>query len=215
MPAQQKGGKTPQLDQWTGDFGNDYAKRNDFEDWRMVPGQEAFRRMLGKVQPDSILEVGCNVGLNLIFLDALFQGWVKLFGVEPNQKAYEKLIAQPRLRLAGSWNCDAFHLPLADSSVELAFTSGVLIHIAPDDLDKAVDEVVRVAQRYVLCAEYFSHTPQEVPYHNLAGLLFKRDFGAYYLDRHPNLKCIDYGFLWTREYPVWDNLNWWLFEKDN
>jgi len=50
---------------------------------------------------------------------------------------------------------------------------------------------------------------------NKEGLLFKRDFGKYYLDKHPTLDCIDYGFLWQEDYPNFDNMNWWLFEIKN
>jgi pseudaminic acid biosynthesis-associated methylase len=213
MSKSHKPAKTAQLATWTGDFGDEYAERNAFAEWRLIPGVEAFRRMLSGREVDSVLEVGCNVGLNLIFINALFDGRVKLYGVEPNPKAYQTLRRQPQITLAGAWNCDAFCLPMADTSVDLAFTAGVLIHIAPAELDQATDEIVRVAKRYVLCAEYFSHTPVEAPYRNRMGLLFKRDFGAFYLDRYPQLRCIDYGFLWQREYASWGNVNWWLFEK--
>jgi pseudaminic acid biosynthesis-associated methylase len=205
--------KTTQLEKWTSDFGDEYAERNTFEAWRMIPGVEAWRRMLSGREVDSVLEVGCNVGLNLIFINALFNGQVKLYGVEPNPKAYQRLLRQSQIHLAGAWQGDAFHLPMAEASVDLAFTAGVLIHIAPADLGQATDEIVRVARRYVLCAEYFAHTPEEAPYRNHLGLLFKRDFGAFYVDRYPQLRCIDYGFLWQREYAVWDNVTWWLFEK--
>ncbi|HEY7491760.1 MAG TPA: pseudaminic acid biosynthesis-associated methylase [Candidatus Tectomicrobia bacterium] len=213
MSKRQQPAKTSQLAKWAGDFGAAYAERHAFEAWRLVSGTEAFRRMLGGREVDSVLEVGCSVGLNLIFINALFAGRVQLYGVEPNPQAYQTLLSQPQITLAGAWNCDAFSLPMADASVDLAFTAGVLIHIAPTDLGQATDEIVRVAKRYVLCAEYFSHTPVEVPYRNHMGLLFKRDFGAFYVDRYPQLSCIDYGFLWQREYAVWDNVNWWLFEK--
>ena len=45
------------------------------------------------------------------------------------------------------------------------------------------------------------------------GLLFKRDFGSYYLDRFPRMTCVDYGFLWQREFHIFDNLNWYLLKK--
>jgi pseudaminic acid biosynthesis-associated methylase len=203
---------TPQLEIWTGQFGNDYADRNDFAAWKIKPGTEAFRRMLGDLEPSSVLEVGSNIGLNLLFISKLFQE-TQLFAVEPNKKAAEKLKSQDYVKLTGVRNCDGFHLPFGDSEIDLVFTSGVLIHIAPDDLGRATDEIVRVARKYVLCLEYFSHKPVEVPYRNQAGLLFKRDFGGFYLDRFPQLKWVNYGFLWQREFPIFDNLNWWLFEK--
>lgn len=201
-----------QLREWASQFGNDYVERNNFEEWKIKPGVEAFRRMIGNLELGSILEVGSNIGLNLIFIDTLFAGQVNLHAVEPNQKAYEQLLAN-KINLVKAWNCDGFHLPLPDASVDLVFTNGVLIHIAPDDLGRIVDEIVRVSKRYVLCSEYFSHEPEEKPYHGQEGLLFKRDFGSFYLDRHPTLNVVDYGFLWQREFTIFDDLNWWLFEK--
>jgi len=203
----------PQLEAWTGQFGDEYMDRNEYADWKMVPGVEAFRRILGGLEIESVLEVGSNIGLNLLFINELFKGSAKLYAVEPNRKAFDTLVSQTRMKLEKAWNCDAFQLPLADSSIDLVFTAGVLIHIGPDDLGRATDEIVRVARKYVLCIEYFSRTPVEVPYHGQMGLLFKRDFGAFYLDRFLNLKCVGYGFLWQREFRIFDDLNWWLFEK--
>ena len=204
---------TFQLEAWTGQFGNEYVDRNEYADWKMGPGTEAFRRILGGLDIESVLEVGSNIGLNLLFINALFKGDVKLYAVEPSRKAFDRLVSQTLMKLEEAWNCDAFQLPLADSSIDLVFTAGVLIHIAPDDLGRATDEIIRVARKYVLCIEYFSHTPVEIPYHGQRGLLFKQDFGAFYLDRFPNLKCMRYGFLWQREFRIFDNPNWWLFEK--
>lgn len=204
---------TPQLEEWTGHFGDEYVERNDYAAWKMGPGTEAFRRILGRLNIQSALEIGSNIGLNLLFINEVFKGNVKLYAVEPNRKAFDELISQKRIRLEKAWNCDGFHLPLADSSVDLVFTAGVLIHVAPDNLGRITDEIVRVARNYVLCIEYFSHVPLEVPYHGKKGLLFKRDFGAFYLDRFPQLKCKRYGFFWQREFPIFDNLTWWLFKK--
>ena len=204
---------TPQLKAWAGQFGDEYANRNEYANWKIGPGTEAFRRILGGLDIESVLEVGSNIGLNLLFINALFEGGAKLYAVEPNRNAFDRLVSQTLMKLEEAWNCDVFQLPLADSSIDLVFTAGVLIHIAPDDLGRATDEIVRVARKYVLCIEYFSHTPVEVPYRGQMGLLFKRDFGAFYLDRFPTLKCTRYGFLWQREFRIFDNPNWWLFEK--
>jgi pseudaminic acid biosynthesis-associated methylase len=204
---------TPQIEAWAGQFGNEYVDRNEYADWKMDPGTKAFRRILGGLKIQSVLEVGSSIGLNLLFINKVFSGDIKFYAVEPNRKAFDKLTSEKRIRLEKAWNCDGFQLPLADSSVDLVFTSGVLIHVAPSDLSRITDEIVRVARKYVLCIEYFSHTPVEITYRNKKGLLFKRDFGSFYLDRFPNLKCTRYGFLWQRELPIFDNLTWWLFKK--
>ena len=202
-----------QLATWTGRFGSDYIERNRYEAWKLGPGTEAFRRMTGALNVQSILEVGANIGLNLLFLRNLFGERVKLHAVEPNKKAFTILTSNRELTLESALNCSGFDIPLPDSSIDLVFTSGVLIHVAPDDLGRITDEIVRVSRRYVLCSEYFSHLPEEKPYHGQSGLLFKRDFGGYYLDRFPQLETVDYGFLWQREFIIFDDINWWLFEK--
>ena len=94
----------------------------------------------------------------------------------------------------------------------MAFTSGVLIHIHPDDLLDSMGEIHRVAKRYVVCIEYFSDKPEMIPYRGHDDRLFKRDFGSYYLDNFPDLSVVDYGFSWKRLTGL-DNLTWWVFEK--
>lgn len=205
---------TAQLKAWQGEFGDSYTSRNEYDDRKLAFGVQAFGRMLGHRYPiRSVLEVGSNIGLNLWFLSELWGGGVDLYTVEPNAKACEILKSQTRFPLRGIWQGNAFNLPLDDGVVDLAFTSGVLIHIHPDDLARATGEIVRVSRRYVLCAEYFSHEPVEIPYRGQSGLLFKRDFGEFYLTRVPTLQVIDYGFLWEQEFKIFDDINWWLFEK--
>jgi pseudaminic acid biosynthesis-associated methylase len=206
--------ETHQLNFWLGSNGNDYVERNKFEEWMVKPGKAAFQRILGSINFQSVLEVGSNLGRNLIYLTHLYGEDLELYAVEPNKAAFTGLTSGARLKnMKKAWNCKAFNLPLTDASIDLVFTSGVLIHIAPEDLQRATDEIVRVSKKYILCIEYFSHKPESIVYRGQKNLLFKRDFGAFYLDKYPELKCCGYGFLWQREFVVFDNLTWWLFEK--
>lgn len=203
---------TKQIELWTSAFGREYAARNPITDQGSRRLMRRWARMLSQAIapfPNSVLEVGCNLGRNLA---ALLPMVAEVHAVEPNLEVMERARADPRLTGARIQAGSAFDLPFADGSIDLVFTSGVLIHIAPEDLPRAVDEVVRVARRYVLCIEYFSHEPVAVPYRGLEGQLFKRDFGQYYLDRHPELRVLDYGFFW-KPVDAADNSNWWLFAK--
>ncbi len=205
--------KDRQLEAWTGRFGDEYVARNEFAEWKEPYGLKAFSAILEGLDVQSVLEVGANVGLNLLYMSKALQDATRFYAVEPNRKAFEILVSNSNLKIEQAWNCDTYNIPLANSSVDLVFTAGVLIHIHPDTLNSAVDEIVRVSRKYVLCMEYFSHKPQEIEYQGKNAMLFKRDFGSFYLDRHSNLKCAKYGFLWQREFIVFDNLTWWLFEK--
>jgi len=205
---------TKQLELWRSHFGWEYASRNNNQ--ISVDDQRRLMRDWGRIlahavtpSPQSALEVGCNIGRNLL---ALHHFIPVIHGIEPNPEA----VTLASNYFSGSGvqiqEGHAFDLPYDNKSFDLVFTSGVLIHVAPEDLPRATDEIMRVSNRYIVCIEYFSHKPEQINYHGMNGYLFKRDFGHFYLERYPDLKVRDYGFLW-QPLDSSDNSNWWLFEK--
>ena len=99
-----------------------------------------------------------------------------------------------------------------DGAADLVFTSGVLIHIHPDQLHASMREIHRASARWIVSVEYFSDGPTEVAYRGHSGVLFKRDFGSEWLELFPELRPVAYGFEWKRVTGL-DNLTWWLFQK--
>lgn len=208
------GPSTAQLDAWRGAFGDAYVERNDMSAGMLAARGAMWTRILQPVadaMPDSILEIGANIGINLAALKSLTAA--RLVALEPNAGA-RKLLKDDNIAAAADIH-DGFAsaIPLADGAVDMAFTSGVLIHISPDDLLASCREIHRVSARYIACIEYFSDTPQEIRYRNQEGLLFKRDFGEFWMSNFADLSLVDYGFFWRRATGL-DNLTWWLFCKD-
>ena len=201
-----------QLEHWTGTAGHEYIERNDFADYKLKQGVTAFKRILKGLKFRSLLEVGSNIGLNLWFITEMFKGKKALYAVEPYDEAFLSMRINPLLALKRIDMCSGYELPHADNSIDIVMTSGVLIHVAPENLKRMTDEIVRVSKKYIICSEYFSDKPEAIPYRGQTDILFKRDFGKFYLENH-NLKCINYGFLWSTELPIFDNLTWWVFEK--
>lgn len=202
-----------QIDAWRGEFGNDYIQRNQPTPDRMRTLTRCFAEIFAAMPgpaPASVFEVGCNIGNNLRAIDRLAD--CELFGLEPNSKAREALastgITSPEKIFEGV----ATELPMPDNSVELAFTSGVLIHIPPADLPNVYREMHRISSRYLLSIEYFSASPETISYRGESDLLFKEDFGKRWLDMFDDLTCVESGFFW-KETTGMDNLNWWLFQK--
>ena len=166
-----------------------------------------WRRILANVEhPLSALEVGANVGANLKALRRIIGR--HLYAVEPNQYARE-ILEKDGFHATGG---EASKIAYPDKFVDLAFTCGVLIHIPPDGLLPAMKEIYRCTDRYIACIEYFSVKPETIKYRGQDGLLFKRDFGAMWLDHFPDLILKDYGFFWKRATGL-DDLTWQLFEK--
>jgi pseudaminic acid biosynthesis-associated methylase len=191
---------------WSGEFGDQYVDRNIVAG----EGREPFwRETLQRLEVGSALEVGCNVGANLRWIAGLI-GAENTHGVDINEKALE--IAREQIPGVDVRRAAARELPYDDASVDLSFTTGVLIHQPPDELNSVIDEIVRVSRRYVLCGEYFAEEQEEIPYRGERGALFKLDFGARYQERHPELELIDRRFL-SRDDGPWDDLTVWTFEK--
>jgi pseudaminic acid biosynthesis-associated methylase len=175
--------ETPQLALWRSEFGRAYTDRNDRDRPERLG---AWRRLLDGIAPTRALEVGCNVGWNLVHLERL--GIHGLYGVEPQPSAVERARKRhPRFNVVHG---TAFDLPFRDGLCDLVFTSGVLIHIAPDTLGDALDEIYRVARRWIVAIEYDHPSEHEVCYRGHRGALWKRDHGAVWYARHPDLQLV-------------------------
>ena len=197
---------------WRGQFGDSYAARNVADPENLARRKAMWQKILAPMSPPprSILEVGANIGLNLKALGDLTSA--DLHAVEPNENARRTLAQSGVFPAPQIYDATATALPLQDAAVDFVFTSGVLIHIAPEDLLASCREMHRVSAKYIACAEYFNPTPVEIEYRGHHGVLFKRDFGSFWLDNFPQMEMIDYGFLWKSATGL-DNLTWWLFCK--
>lgn len=124
-----------------------------------------------------ILEVGTNVGVQLELLHRL--GFKNLFGIDVQSYAVEEAHRQrPALNIIEG---NVLDIPFKSDFFDLVFTSGLLIHVHPDDIDQAISEIVRCARRYVWGFEYYSEEYEEVRYRGNDNLLWKTDFARLYL----------------------------------
>lgn len=175
--------QTSQLNLWRSEFGRDYTDRNDREKPERVT---SWKRVLDGIAPARVLEIGCNVGWNLEYLRRL--GVAELYGIEPQLYAVER--ARWRGPQFGVLQGTAFDLPFKDGWFDLSFTSGVLIHISPETVGTALDEIYRVSKKWIVAIEYDDKKETEINYRGHAGALWKRDHGALWMNRFPNLREI-------------------------
>jgi len=202
---------TKQKELWEGQFGDDYTARNAITDQDLKHRTMFWSTVLNTFGPDiphSILEVGAGNGINLQAIDTLYKiakEKVLIGAVEINERARLRLLDQ---------NIATDIYPSTESVIQkydMVFTSGVLIHVHPDDLLKTTKEIYRLSNKYVFCVEYFRPEPETKPYRGQNEALYMRDFGSWYLDNFP-LQCLNYGFFWKRVTGL-DNLTYWLFKK--
>ena len=198
--------KTEQEAFWAEKFGNDYINRNkDF-----ISNIPFFSKVLKTTSNiNSVVEFGCNIGLNLKLLRLLLPE-CKLTGVEINKKACQDL---KKWGGANVINDSIFNYD-ENSQYDMSMVKGVLIHINPKMLNEVYEKLYRSSKRYILIAEYYNSTPVSIKYRGHTNKLFKRDFAGEMLDKYENLELLDYGFLYHRDkYFFQDDVSWFLLEK--
>jgi pseudaminic acid biosynthesis-associated methylase len=193
---------------WAGEFGDDYVSRNRYD---ISATLAMFSKILAKAyEVESIFELGCNIGQNLRALRLLKPG-ARISGVEINKLAHSNAVKDFPDVINGSLiELD----PSAPGPVDLVFTKGVLIHINPDKLPQVYDKMAAIGRKYVLISEYYNPVPVAIDYRGHQERLFKRDFAGEFMDRHPEFRLVDYGFVYRRD-PVFprDDATWFLMER--
>lgn len=84
-------------------------------------------------------------------------------------------------------------LPFPDRHFDLVFTSGLLIHINPGEINTAISEIHRCSRKYIWGFEYFNIRYVEVEYREAretSNLLWKGDFPQMFLDQFDNLQAV-------------------------
>ena len=187
---------TKQMQHWSGNFGRDYTKRNNMslEDmdrlWHSrygVTRSEAVKEFLGSLDRSArILEVGCNIGNQLLCLQGL--GFSELYAIELQSEAVET--AKARTSGISIIRGSAFDIPFKDGYFDLVFTAGVLIHIHPSDVREAMKEIHRCTRQYIWGSEYWSEEFVAIPYRGHSDLLWKADYARIYMECFHNLSLI-------------------------
>ena len=148
---------------------------------------ELNQRFLATIPKSTrILEVGCNIGTQLLILKEM--GFSNLSGVEIQTYAIQQ--AKERLEDVQILSASAFSLPFADEHFDLVFTSGVLIHIAPSDLPAALTEIHRCTRDWIWGFEYYAPRMTEVAYRGNQNLLWKTDYARLYLETFADLDLV-------------------------
>jgi spore coat polysaccharide biosynthesis protein SpsF len=192
---------------WEGEFGNEYTQRNRLH---ANDRKKFFAHILEKTSGiSSVCELGANSGHNLEAIQ-LVNPVIEATGVEVNRKACSEMAGKSRINAV----CSTIQEFNPTEKFDLVFTCGVMIHLPPADLPKVYRKMHTLSQKYILINEYFNPVPVEISYRGHNERLFKRDFGGEFLDAvERRVRLVDYGFLWQRVEPAWDNTTWWLWEK--
>lgn len=193
--------RTEQEEFWRGDFGRSYSIRNR-PDWRSRV--EFWADIIKATGVRSILEVGANIGTNLKAIrhvDPTIATW----GCDVNVEAItEAADAGLSVSVCSVYDLDKEYI----GHFDMVATVGMLIHVAPGDLSRAMDCIIAASKRYVLAVEYADEQEVEVPYRGHSEKLWRRPFGDLY--RAKGLKVVAGG---EAPSPAFDRCHFWLMER--
>jgi pseudaminic acid biosynthesis-associated methylase len=202
--------KTEQEEFWAGKFGDEYISRNKSQEY-LASNLNFFSKAFNQLgRPNSLIEFGANVGMNLRAIKLLFPN-IELSGVEINKTASEELANF--LGKENVFNGSIFDYQSTDK-FDVSLIKGVLIHINPEMLSTVYEKLYQSSNKYILIAEYYNPSPVTVNYRGHNDRLFKRDFAGELLETYDDLELIDYGFTYKRDkaFPQ-DDVTWFLMEK--
>lgn len=187
---------TAQTEKWNSVFGKEYTDRNTFnldqlnklnKDSYGLTTIELNTPFIGQIDRTAkVLEVGSNTGNQLLALQKM--GFTNLYGIEIQDYAVE--LSKSRTQNINIIQGSAFDIPFKDDYFDMVFTSGVLIHISPSDIHKALDEIYRCSKKYIWGFEYYADEYTEVTYRGNKDLLWKTDFAKLYLDSFDDLELV-------------------------
>lgn len=178
---------------WTGEAGDSYTARNRVNWWARMP---FWAKVMGETVPSSVMEFGCNAGFNLMAIRAL-RFRMAITGIEINELAAKQ---------ASSAGFPVMQRIPSSYTYDLVFTAGVLIHVAPENLQQTMRSIANHSDKYVLSVEYESEVEEEIEYRGEMGKLWRRPFGKLYEDM--GLKLVE---KWPAE--GFDRCTAWLMSK--
>jgi len=188
---------TKQMLEWAGQFGKEYTDRNalSLKETELLYSKnygilrsEMNAEFVGKLDRNmKILEVGSNIGIQLLYLREA--GFQNLYGIEINDYAVE--LSKSKTTGINIIKGSAFDIPFKDGFFTLVFTSGVLIHIAPQDIGRVADEMYRCTTKYIWGFEYYAEDYTQVKYRGNTDLLWKTDFARLFLNRFGDMKLVN------------------------
>lgn len=136
-----------------------YAQGSRLRDW--------FAEKCNALDPDSVLELGSNVGANLQAIWRANRN-IKLYGIELNANAVEWGLkhmpagCEARLMTGSMADIEGVMARNGMDSVDVVFSCGATMHVNDEIFAAAKQQALKVARKAVLHLEYHAWTPAEL-----------------------------------------------------
>jgi len=126
-----------------------------------------------KIENPKILEVGCDLGANLFSLKKILTENSELIGADishasiTSAKKYMESLESPNIKF---YQAKADDLSIFDDNYfDVVFTDAVLLYVADDKINQAVNEMMRVSKKMIFLLELSSQNNSAKANHTLDG----------------------------------------------
>ena len=153
---------------WSEGFGDKYIERNlSFHNVNYIGSKKHTNRLyitksfFEPIPRDaSILELGCNVGSIINILNDM--GFTNVTGIDINKRAIEIISKRyPHYDFIHS-SIESFQLR---RKYDMVYTSGVLIHIHPDNIMPIIEKIKALSSKWIFGFEYYSEERKDISYY--------------------------------------------------
>ena len=152
---------------YNNDLWNQYTSENE----NQIDGEQSkfIFYLSAALGARSVCEAGCNIGNNL----SAFPSNFRVHGIDANEGAIEK--AKERYQNF-TFNVENLkNISQSDSSFDVVFTRGVLIHIPDEEMEQVMNELLRITKKWVFNLEYFGEDGKMIKWKRGNDLLWFRD----------------------------------------
>lgn len=180
---------------WTGDWGFIYTSthgeyKNAYFLWERGTGMKMldfFKKFWKDLPKDiSILEMGCNAGPNGFLLREL--GFNNYNGFDIQHAAIDQA---NKFHPDGKFTVSTLEEYTTEEKYDMVFTSTVLMHLAPENIDKGIESVYNASKKYIFGREFMGDTDDDgIGHSRQQGMVWARDNKRRFMDKYPNLKLL-------------------------
>jgi len=156
---------------------DDYVRNYGIQDTRDNGRRKWFAKIVALYKPKSVLELGCNVGTNLRYIQRLDPS-IKVAGdANPEAIEYAKSVIPE-----GHFECGSVYdaADIFKEKFDLVFSMGVLIHIPDDMVDQVREQALALSKETNLHCEEHSQSPEIIRYKDAVPYRRSHDYRSLY-----------------------------------
>lgn len=134
-------------DKWSKTFMNDQWQRE------IHPQHAWIKQIFDNCMPSTILEVGCGFGRNIQYLIDSGYSPKSITGIDISSEMIKKAKKFIKSEKVTFKIANVVSIPFDNSEFDITLSHGVLMHVPPQEISAAINEIIRVSKKGIVLVE--------------------------------------------------------------